>query len=162
MKIYKIFSFAIFLPFIFGCASSHKVIVLDSDTKEPIENAFVFTCEGNMLNPFNSSALYKTDKDGQVYINESGDALLIVAGKFEYSMETDYKYRKEHNDHLTVSKIYLHVRNNETKNKIPLLWIRNNMLREIQNGSCRYFLEFKRYCDEIGVKLKSSNNTDVN
>ena len=77
-------------------------------------------------------------------------------------METDYKYRKEHNDHLTVSKIYLHVRNNETKNKIPLLWIRNNMLREIQNGSCRYFLEFKRYCDEIGVKLKSSNNTDVN
>ena len=162
MKIYKIFSFAIFLPFIFGCASSHKVIVLDSDTEDPIENAFVFTCEGNMLNPFNYSALYKTDKDGQVYINESGDALLIVAGKFEYSMETDYKYRKEHNDHLTVSKIYLHVRNNETKNKIPLLWIRNNMLREIQNGSCRYFLEFKRYCDEIEEKIKSSNNTDVN
>lgn len=53
MKIYKIFSFVIFLPFIFGCTSSHKVIVLDSDTQKPIGNAFVFTCEGNMLNPFN-------------------------------------------------------------------------------------------------------------
>lgn len=36
------------------------------------------------------------------------------------------------------------------------------MLREIQNGSCKYFSEFKRYCDEIGSKLKNSNNTDIN
>lgn len=162
MKACKIFSFAIFLLFIFGCTSFHKVIVLDSDTEEPIENAFVFTCEGNMLNPFNSSTLYMTDKNGQVYINERGNSLLVIAGKPGYSMETDYKYRKEHNEHLTVSKIYLRMRDSETKNKIPLLWIRDNMLREIQNDSCKYFSEFKRYCDEIGVKLKSSDNSYIN
>ena len=77
-------------------------------------------------------------------------------------METDYKYRKEHNEHLTVSKIYLRMRDSEAKNKIPLLWIRDNMLREIQNDSCKYFSEFKRYCDEIGVKLKSSDNSYIN
>ena len=54
------------------------------------------------------------------------------------------------------------MRDSEAKNKIPLLWIRDNMLREIQNDSCKYFSEFKRYCDEIGVKLKSSDNSYIN
>ena len=161
MEIFKVFCFSFIALFAIGCASSHKVMVLDENTGEPIEGAFVFTCEGNMLNPFNSSALYKTDKNGQAYINESGDALLIAAGKSGYSLETDYKYRKVCNDNSTLSKVYLRKRDNKTRNKIPLLWLRSNMLSEIKNGSCEHFLEFKKYCDEIGVELKAPGNADI-
>ena len=51
-----------------GCTT--HIQVYDFDTKEPIADAFVYINEYKMFNPFNSSNIYLTDKDGRVYISE--------------------------------------------------------------------------------------------
>lgn len=50
-----------------GCAT--HVYVYDFTTKEPITDAFVYVNEYKMFNPFNSSNIYLTDKDGCVDIS---------------------------------------------------------------------------------------------
>ena len=70
-----------------GCTT--HVYVYDSVTKEPIDGAFVYIDEYKMFNPFNSSNIYLTDKDGRVDISESlrDGQVSIYIGKSGYKEE---------------------------------------------------------------------------
>ena len=69
-----------------GCAT--HVYVYDFTTKEPIPDAFVYVNEYKMFNPFNSSNIYLTDKDGCVDISETlrDGQVSIYIGKDGYPL----------------------------------------------------------------------------
>lgn len=69
-----------------GCAT--HVYVYDFTTKEPVTDAFVYINEYKMFNPFNSSNIYLTDKDGYVDISETlrDGQVSIYIGKDGYPL----------------------------------------------------------------------------
>ena len=86
MRLIYIISLMQLLYMLVGCAT--HVYVYDFTTKEPITDAFVYVNEYKMFNPFNSSNIYLTDKDGCVDISETlrDGQVSIYIGKDGYPL----------------------------------------------------------------------------
>lgn len=86
-----------FLCCLFAACSTTHVYVCDSETKEPIEGAFIYINEYKMFNPFNSSNIYLSGKDGRADISETlrDGQVSIYAGKEGYPLNVFSRDFKE-------------------------------------------------------------------
>ena len=70
-----------------GCLGKSRIVsVNDAQTGLPIEGAFIYVADCDMLNPFNTHGLYKSDSNGLTPINERGSVIYVLAGKEGYSL----------------------------------------------------------------------------
>lgn len=131
------------LHMLVGCAT--HIQVYDSETKEPIADAFVYINEYKMFNPFNSSDIYLTDKDGHVDISETlrDGQVSIYIGKAGYPLNIfsrDFEGRED-------VKLFL------KKKPLPKLdvFIRESFLTNTAKE--KLLKEFYLYCKEQNIKF---------
>lgn len=132
------------LSMLVGCTT--HVYVYDSVTKEPIDDAFVYINEYKMLNPFNSSNIYLTDKDGRVDISESlrDGQVSIYIGKSGYNLNVfsrDFEGREDVKLYIERTRV----------SKVRQILIRDSLLT---NTTKRKLVKgFYLYCKEQNIKF---------
>ena len=157
MKIIPTF-FAVFaLVLVSGCSSTVKVSVYDSDTMEPVPDAYVYVNEFEMFSPFNESNLYTTNSLGSVEISQrlkDGQAN-IYAGKAGYALALyNGKYQGVDSINIYISKL-----SQGQKFKLRELPIRENLLMTYESNTA--LQEFIKYCSLQGVKIYKSPDREL-
>ena len=132
------------LHMLVGCAT--HIQVYDSETKEPIADAFVYINEYKMFNPFNSSDIYLTDKDGHVDISETlrDGQVSIYIGKSGYDLNVfsrDFEGRENVNFFIK----------REPLPKLRDIFIRESLLTNTTKQ--KLVKDFYLYCEEQNIKL---------
>lgn len=143
-----IYSISIFqLLYIFvGCTTATQVYVYDSTTKEPIEDAFVYLNEYKMFNPFNTSNIYLTNKEGYVNISENlrDGQVSIYIGKDGYDLNIFSRdFEKKENIKFFIEKTKVP--------KVREIFIRESLLAN--DFKQKLVKDFYLYCKKQNIKF---------
>ncbi len=93
MKIFKTISILAAAIFLSACQSpQRKVLVLDAETNVPISGAIVYASSADMLDVFGfgTCGLYKTDAQGETFVDEKCRVLSVLAAKEGYEYKHGY------------------------------------------------------------------------